>query len=75
MENETNKQKLKMIAHDINGTLAILENAFNGIIENPRHKDDYRIFFDKGVARIRTAIENLQTPNQTPVPTQKSETP
>ena len=56
---EKTKHNLKMIVHDIKTTLAVLENAFNGVIESPTSKEQYRTLFEKGKARIIKDMSEL----------------
>jgi hypothetical protein len=59
MESEKKKQTLRMLVHDIRSTVAVLENAFNGVVESPNSKEQYKSLFAKGKARLLKDITDM----------------
>ena len=53
------KETLKMFAHEIKTTMAVLENAFYGALNSPNSKDEYKLIFTMGQDRIIKSVSDL----------------
>ena len=60
MEKATKEQKLRVLVHDIRGTIHLLENSFNGVIDSPSHKEDFRFIFVKALERVESVLEKIK---------------